>query len=133
MRTFSPANVLRWYRGLPTWAKWAGIILLVALLVLAAVWWIVTGGFARSKPDTGKVAADQWDEFMERERDKARERDAVLVEEINAERGEREERGKEARERARVAEDDHEAIDTAGSICDINAVLADRRRERRQG
>jgi len=122
---FAPGTVFAWYRGWPTWAKWAGVVLLVVLLVLAVVWWLAgrSIGLPTGAADTVDAAATAHAAGQDTLHGALDKRDADATREVNAARARRKALEDDGAASAATREEAHDAIDRSDSIANTDAVV----------
>lgn len=122
-----------WYRSRPTWGK---ILLAVPMvLLLAGILMLLLMSAGRFGSGGGKsdplgTAKDLHEDMVDAELERTRKLDAELAEKAESFNRELDELEAGARERAQDREKDHEAIDNAGDISDVDRALHGRDRRR---
>jgi hypothetical protein len=128
---FSPKSIIDWYKKWPTWAKVAGAVVFVVLLLLAVAAFVLTFGgklTGRGGPDPLSTAIDVANDNAAEEMNAAHEQDAELADKIDEAEEKVDDLDAESREAARERDDAHEAVNDADSIAGIRDALRDRRR-----
>jgi len=122
-------QALAWYGARPTWGKILLAIPLVLLLVGIVVLVAMTAGrFGSGSGDSDPLgtAKDLHEEMIDAELETARKRDEELSGRADAIDRELDELDADAAEAAKAREKDHDAIDNADSIADVDRALRDR-------